>query len=65
MFEVLLTYNNKNVHTATDLTPDQAKLDKYRLQVLLLDKKGEGLAVSSHPLPFEVINTARLRLFIV
>jgi transposase InsO family protein len=33
LFEVLLTYNNKNVHTATGLTPDQAKLDKYRLQV--------------------------------
>ena len=33
LFEVLLTYNNKDVHTATGLTPDQAKLDKYRLQV--------------------------------
>ena len=33
LFEVLLTYNSKNVHTATGLTPDQAKLDKYRLQV--------------------------------
>ena len=32
LFEVLLTYNNKDVHTATGLTPDQAKLDKYRLQ---------------------------------
>lgn len=33
LFEVLLTYNNKDVHTATGLTPDQAKLDKYMLQV--------------------------------
>ena len=33
LFEVLLTYNNKDVHTATGLTPDRAKLDKYRLQV--------------------------------
>ena len=32
LFEVLLTYNNKDVHNSTGLTPAEAKLDKNRLQ---------------------------------
>jgi len=35
LFQVLLTYNNKDIHTATGLTPNEAKLDKNRLQVKL------------------------------
>ena len=32
LYEVLLTYNNKDVHNSTGLTPAEAKLDKNRLQ---------------------------------
>ena len=32
LFEVLLTYNNKDVHNSTGSTPAEAKLDKNRLQ---------------------------------
>ena len=35
LFEVILTYNNKDVHSATGMTPNEAKLDKNRLQVKL------------------------------
>ena len=36
LFEVLLSYNNKDVHTSTGaFTPSDAKLDKNRLQVKL------------------------------
>jgi len=35
LFEVLLTYNNKDIHTSTGLTPNEARLDKNRLQVKL------------------------------
>jgi hypothetical protein len=35
LFEVLLTYNNKDVHTSTSLTPAEARLDKNRLQTKL------------------------------
>ena len=35
LYEVLLTYNNKDVHNSTGLTPAEAKLDKNRLQTKL------------------------------
>ena len=35
LFEVLLTYNNKDIHSSTGLTPNEDKLDKNRLQVKL------------------------------
>lgn len=35
LFEVLLTYNNKEVHSSTGLTPAEAKLKKNTLQVKL------------------------------
>ena len=33
LFEVLLTYNNKNVHSSTGFTPKEARLDTNRLNV--------------------------------
>ena len=35
LFEVLLTYNNKDVHTSTGLKPNEARKDENRLQVKL------------------------------
>ena len=35
LFEVLLTYNNKDVHSSTGLTPNEARKDENRLQVKL------------------------------
>ena len=35
IFEMLLTYNNKNVHSTTKFTPSQAKLPKNEFQVKL------------------------------
>jgi len=35
LFEILLTYNSKDIHNSTSLTPAEAKLDKNRLQVKL------------------------------
>ena len=35
LFEVLLTYNNKDIHSSTGLTPNEARLNKNRLQVKL------------------------------
>ena len=32
-FEIMITYNNKMVHSATDLTPQQAKKPKNELKV--------------------------------
>jgi len=36
LFEVLLTYNNRDVHTSTGLTPNDARQDHNRLQVLTI-----------------------------
>ena len=35
LFQVLLTYNNKDIHTATGMTPNDAKKPQNRLQVKL------------------------------
>jgi transposase InsO family protein len=35
LFEVLLTYNNKDIHTSTGLTPNEARKDENGLQVKL------------------------------
>ena len=35
LFEVLLTYNNKDIHSSTGMTPAEARLDKNRLQTKL------------------------------
>ena len=32
LFEVLLTYNNKDIHSSTGLTPNEARKDVNRLQ---------------------------------
>ena len=35
LFQVLLTYNNKDIHTATGMTPNEARKEHNRLQVKL------------------------------
>ena len=35
IFEILLTYNNKNIHSTTKFTPSQAKLPKHEFEVKL------------------------------
>ena len=35
IFEILLTYNNKNIHSTTKFTPSQAKLPKHEFEVEL------------------------------
>ena len=35
IFEILLTYNNKNIHSTTKFTPSQAKLPKNEFEVKL------------------------------
>ena len=35
IFEILLTYKNKNIHSTTKFTPSQAKLPKHEFEVKL------------------------------
>ena len=35
IFEIVLTYNNKNIHSTTKFTPSQAKLPKHKFEVKL------------------------------
>ena len=35
IFEILLSYNNKNIHSTTKFTPSQAKLPKHEFEVKL------------------------------
>ena len=35
ILEILLTYNNKNIHSTTKFTPSQAKLPKHEFEVKL------------------------------